>query len=434
MEKNDYGVFTIDFSDLFAFLVKKVFIIIMVCVLSTLIGVGLHLYFAGSDKSLEKYDFELKEFNDVLNLANSKLKATNSSRLAMIESRKEDPIFDLYDADNVFESTVSFFIDTNEEAVVSDSGSLIYPGLERLSAFFSSVNLKEIVGSDFKNEYLKRLILLSAKNNHITITVYHQSADMALSWAERVYDALYGFSSDGQSWKISGKTVYTELYLGQYIIDYVSKYDNELAEIEKSIIEQTKSLKELEAKRPSRYHFLKYAVIGFVLGGFLCVQFIILNYIKRNPVANSFYAEKKTRRPFIGALFPKSFLLDKLARAIIGERKYFSESEAIDYIKGNIRNTSLKEDSVKNVAILCSCKSKDVEKKVKTIESILSEFGCKATLVTDVSVNPESADVVSSTDAVILLERQWVSQWKLVGVSMDLAERFDKPVVGFVLC
>ena len=161
---------------------------------------------------------------------------------------------------------------------------------------------------------------------------------------------------------------------------------------------------------------------------------LVFVFIKNNPVTHSFIAEKKIGKPRLGVVFAANGIFDKFARIIIGERKYNSEPDAIDFIRSNIKTTELSKESKVKVAILCSCSEKAVAKQAMILESVISELGCKATLVTDVSVNPESSIVVDGTDAVILLERQWVSQWKLVGVSMDLAERFNKPVVGFVLC
>lgn len=433
MSKTPYEPVVINITDFIAFLVKKVIVILIICVICTVLAIGIHYFMANKEKAIEKYNLELEEYSSTFNAAKNKLDSLVISRDNISKSMKEDPAISLFDSGAIFVSNLSFFIRSEDDVIVSDSGSLIYPNQEKLSVFFDSIDMSKVLGVDSKKEYLNKLILFSAQRNHIEITAYNNSKESASNWAEKVYDVLSEYSNN-QGWEISDLNSYTESYYGPYINDIVDEYNDSLADFNKKIIEQTRAVKDLSSRQPHPYHFLRFAVIGFVLGGFISVLAFFIRFVQMNFVTRSFTVENKTGKQFLGSFWSSGNIFDKLARRIIGERKFSSESEASEFIKGNIRNTSLKDNAIKNVAILCSCKSKDVEKQAKSLESVLSEFCCKATLVTDISVNPESADVVSSTDAVILLERQWVSQWKLVGVSIDLAERFDKPVVGFVLC
>ena len=433
MNKTPNNPVVIFVSDVFAFVIRKALLVLVICIIGAFLSVGVHYVLANSEKAQEKYNLELEEYTSNLEETKNKLEVSDSTRRNLVASMEEDPAVAFYKGGKVFESKSSFVISSDDESLISDNGGILYPNQEKLEAYFLSLDLSGLLGVSVKKTYLDSLILFSAQKNHIVVTAYSDSLETASSWCNIVFEKLEKYA-DEQGWTLSNKSINTEPYFGDYIVKIIDDYNQLLAKQEKESIQLGKTLRDMEAKRPSPLHILRFFVLGFVLFGFVSLFIIIVIFVKKYPISKSFVADKMIGAPFLGALFAANHFFDKLARGIISERKFASESEAIEYIKGNIRTTSLKDDSVKNVVILCSCKSKDVEKQAKTLESILAEFGCKATLVTDVSVNPESADVVSSTDAVILLERQWVSQWKLVGVSMDLAERFDKPVVGFVLC
>lgn len=433
MTKKDYDSLSIDITDVFAFILKKMVLIIVMCTIGALIGVGFHYLISSSEKAMDEYSIVLNDYNSSLSSAKSSLVVLQNKRNAILEAQKEDPVMDIYNSGSSYLGTISFLIRSDDDLVVSDSGVILYPNQERLTGYFDSIDLCETLKSDSKQKYLKAIVKFSAKNNVGTIIVYNVNQEKVSAWGESIFEVLQKYSEE-QGWRLIKTFESFEVYSGQYLLSIVEEYNKSIKDLDKELYEQTRTIRDLEGNKPSPFHFVRYGIMGFVLGGFFCIIILLFEFLQKNTITQSYSIDKRIGIPFLGALFASCSFFEKLARKIIGERKYSSEADAVEFIRGNIRNTSLKEESVKNVAILCSCKSKDVEKQANTLESVLSEFGCKATLVSDVSVNPESADVVSSTDAVILLERQWVSQWKLVGVSMDLAERFNKPVVGFVLC
>ena len=434
MNKTPYEPILISFSDLFGYVIKKAVTIVLLCIVGAMAGIGINYFSSNTAEARAKYEDLLMKYNDSVSDSKNNLKVLESIQFNYLEAKNNNPLFKLYESNEVLVCTLSFSTGSDETVIITDDKEIIYPKCEELLSYYDSINLNKVLGVNIKSEYLKSLIRLTSKGSIITIVAYNQDGDVAQSWVEKVYQELSRYATKKQGLVINGYEINTESYYGQYINNSVKEVNDSLTEVNKSILTENQNLKELNSSRPKQFQFVKYAIIGFIFGGFIGLFVMIFAFIRLNPVTNSFISEKKIGKPFLGALFLSDNLFEKIARAIIGERHYLSEPEAVDFIKGNIRNTALKENSNKSVAILCSCKSRDVEKQAKTLASVLSEFGCKTTLVTDVSVNPESADVVSSTDAVILLERQWISQWKLVGVSMDLAERFGKPVVGFVLC
>ena len=433
MNNNPNELVTIDLMEFFAFLVRKVLIVILVCLLFSALAVSFHFVVSGSEEAREDYEYEYNNYLATISNKKNQLDVLKNKRKILNDSFQKRPVFDLYEKGNVFKYSISFYISDDDKMIILDSGDILFPSQEQLLTFFESLDLKRILDVDIDNQGLREIITLSASRNFCNLSVFQSDEVIAKKWAESIYDVILNYASGEKQWILNNRIDNSEPYSGQEIVDLVESEFIILSEYDELIVEQSSELKELELKPPKQFHFLKYAVIGFVIGGFVGILFLLFSYVRKNLLTKSLIDEKKIGLPFLGALFVSN-VLDKIARKIISERKFSSETEAIEYIKGNIRNTILKDSSANNVAILCSCKSKDVEKQAKTLESVLSEFGCKTTLVTDVSVNPESADVVSSTNAVILLERQWVSQWKLVGVSMDLAKRFNKPVVGFVLC
>lgn len=434
MNRNTYNPIIIDLSDIIAFALKKFLLIVIFCVICMALSIGVHFISANSEGSIEKYNTELEEYESALNNAENMLDVLESRKSGIIQSREEDPVSELYNSKSVYVSKITFKISSEDDMVISESGTLIYPNQDSLLGFFNSLNLSGVLGCNIKNDYLRNLVLVSAQANYIEIMVYNQDQDVSRNWAGKIYDELYSFATVDYDWTVSGKADSTESYYGQYVVSIVEKYNSSLVELEELITKQTKEIKALKSQRPGRLHLVRFAAIGFVAGGFLCLAVLVLIYVKRNPVTKTFSAEKKIGKPFLGALFADNDLFDKVARSVIGERKYQSENEAIEYLRSSIRNNTASLQGNGVVSILCSCSGKLVEKQVSAVESALKEAGFTAAVVTDAPTNPESSDIIKGSDAVVILERQWMSQWKLVFVDLELAERCEKPVIGFVLC
>ena len=434
MEKSPYTPIVFDLTDILAYLVKKALIIIVVCFLCGFIGVGINYLSSKSETAMEKHRQELDEYNTLLANTKNKLATLQSMRANTIELRENDPVLDLSSSEDVFVCKISFFINAEDDIIVSDSGLLIYPNQEQMKVYFDSLNLNQILDPNIKSNYLNRLVLFSSQGNNIVINAYNQNKDVASVWAEKVYQELQEFAVAEQGWIIINKTESVESYNGLYLVNLVNEYNDELARTDKSISETMKEVKALEASKPSNLHPLRFFVIGFVLGGGLTVMILLLGHISKNPVTKSFIAEKIIRKPFIGALFSEKKLFDRLARRVIGERIFLSESDKIDFIKNNIRNSFIDGQKKESVCILCSCDARHVEEQSKNLQSIFSEFGCRSELVVNASTNPNATNAVIRSDAILLLERQWESKWRAVHLSVELAERFDKQIIGFVLC
>ena len=434
MEKSHYSPIVFDLTDIIAFLVKKALIIVIVCFLCGAIGVGFNYLSSRSETAMEKFSQELDEYNKTLTNAKNSLDSLQRMRVSTIEAKENDPVLDLNEAKDVFVCKISFFISSEEDVIITEYGSIIYPNQEQMRIYYDSLNLSQVLDSDAKSSYLSRLVLYSAQGNNTIITVYGQSKDVAMSWAEKVYQELRAYAEDVQGWKIINRNDVIDSYDGLYIVNMVEEYNNTITELDNKIKDMTKEVKTLLTSRPSNLHPLRFFAIGFILGGGLIVLVLLLSHISRNPVTKSFIAEKIIQKPFIGALFSDKGLFDRLARRVIGERRFQSESDEIDFIRHNIKNSFLSEQKIGSVCILCSSSEKNVGTKAKTLESILSESGYKTELVVDASTNPNSTDAVIRSDAVLLLESQWKSKWSAVSLSMELAERFDKQIIGFVLC
>lgn len=434
MNKTPYEPIVINLADYFAFIVKKIVLVILFCFVSAALLLAFHYVSAGSEKAVEEYNFELESYNMAIEQIKDSLASLESRRASIDKAKQEDPASLIYDTGHCFISSVSFFISSENDVIISDGGVIVYPNQEKLISFFNSLNLSKTLGYDCKNEYLRKLVLVSGSNNHITITAYNQNKDDSEKWVGRVFDELYKYATEDNGWNVNGKTEFSEQYYGEYIIDIVDDYLSSLSELNDGIIKLTKELKDLQPTIPRQYHFLKFAVIGFIAGSLIAALILLLEYIKMNPVTRSFIAEKKTGSVFLGALFIANDIINKVSRSIIGERDFKSEASELEFIRENIRNTILPDKSIKSLAILSSCQEKSVEKAYRNLESVFSELGYEITLVSDAAVNPNSTHVISCSDVVVLLERQWVSQWKNVEISMNLVERFNKSVLGFVLC
>ena len=433
MNKTPYEPIVISLLDVFAFFVKMFLFILIFCIVFAGISIGFHYFTAQTEKAYEKYDEELADYNAVFQSAKDSLELMNSKKQAIIESINEDPVFDLYSAQSVYVCDIDFFIRAENDTVISESGVTLYPNQEKLLGVFESLDLASVVGSDYKNDYLKQLVIISAQRNHFKIKVYGASIDIVNSWAKSIFDVLSKFA-EGEHWTIDGITSFAETYYGRYIFDIVEGKNSSLSALVNDIIKQSKTIEDLKAEKPHLFHFLKFFVIGFVIGGFISVLILFIIFVMRDPVTKSFTAQKKIEKPFLGALFVDNSFFDKLARCIIGERKYASQSESLTVIGNSVKQSGLGDKKVSKIALVSSVKGKQVENQIKVLESLFSDLGYKVTTVLDVTINSNSPGFISDSDAVVIVERQWFSKWKHISVSMEMAERFNKEIIGFVLC
>lgn len=197
-------------------------------------------------------------------------------------------------------------------------------------------------------------------------------------------------------------------------------------EVELSTLEQV----EQTGKKP--YLFAKYAVIGFLAGGFVSLMCIVIAFISSEPVTSSEDSKHRLKSPLLGALFTDNCGLEKLARKALGEVCWADKTTALRWFEENLDSTVLPDKA--KVAVLYSGNNTKAVEASKEIIAVMNKKGYEVSFTENAALNPETNSRVQACDVVLLFEKQWTSKWKDVCADVEIAQRFEKNIAGFVLC
>ena len=207
---------------------------------------------------------------------------------------------------------------------------------------------------------------------------------------------------------------------------------NDITRLESSLKAKQEELKNLTYPTPASTFSAKYAVIGFLAGGFISVVVLLVVMIGANYVTSSSDAEERLKAPLIGALYADKTFLDGVARSMMRERTWKNDEDGIKWFKQNL-NSSVLPDGAK-VCLLYSGSDKKAVSVLSQASSILSEKGYKVSSVSDAFKNPDSNAAIENCDTVILLERQFKSKWSCVNAVVNTVARYGKKVCALILC
>lgn len=427
--KNDKEM-VIYIIDIAAFLVKKILVIALCSILGLVITLCLHIISSNTDNKTEKYLREASDYE--LNLRNLNTQRNNLIEYKSIlqKQKAEDPIVLMNDGRTIFLSSIMLSLSYSDEKKENLEKSLSAI-TSTINAFIKSMDYAGLINSSISNQYLKQFVELEGDEGVYSIMIYTDDVLIPSKLAEYVFNDISDFVNSRNDLKLVEINMTTDLYSGTKILKEASLYDSKIIEQDKLIGEKTKEILELESNPITKYHFARYAVIGFIVGAFLSSVFLIFSFVQKNLLTSSFKVENRIEKPFLGAIFSDKGLFDVISRNLIGERKFKNDSDAKSFLEGNIRSV-LKNASC--VAILSTSHKKNILKASDAIHSTLEQLGYKALFVSDSTNNPEASAVVEEADVVLLLEEQWKSRWILVDYNYTLCERFGKPIGGFILC
>ena len=217
--------------------------------------------------------------------------------------------------------------------------------------------------------------------------------------------------------------------------DDYSKAAGLFSSLDKSVKDLEKEVEELEnqakATKPS-YSIAKYAIIGFLAGGFVSLIYIVFAFVVSEPVSRSEDSKIRLKAPLLGAVFSENGCFEKLSRKAMGEVCWKDKATALMWFEENLDSTVF-PDKAKIAVLYSGCNAKALE-TAKEVLAVLKKKGYEASFTENASLNPETNSKVQNADAVLLFEKQWTSKWKDVCACEEIAQRFDKKVAGFVLC
>lgn len=427
MDQENYT--KISLVDIFAYFVKKFWVLLIGALIGMVLLLSYHYISSNSakkiedyEKSLSKYRVELSSLESTLNNLNLKLELAN-------EVESTSPFFS---DKQIYVSRIMIAVESN---LVSDSESVSNAIGQEISSFWDNLDLAATIGSDLDNDLLKASIIFERAGLSASIMVYSEDKTTAEEYATSIVDAFVSYYNARENLSIGSKRIVTFVASKSEIARIREQFISDKADIQTSVFDTESEIKAMKKGFPSKYHPLKYALIGFFVGAFFVAVILGIGFVIRNPITSSFSTEKELGISFLGALFIDNKLFSKLARKIIGERSFKDNDEAIDYLKSSFSSKSfVASDSKKTITLLSSLNEVEVDSKADEIMSILKEEGFKAAFVGNSSENPLTIKALEKNDSVILLVRQWNSKKQLAKLNKDLVSKMDKKVLGFIIC
>lgn len=424
------------YLDLLAYLIKHFALIVVVCFIGMIISIGLHYRSENTSESIEKYNRSVSEY--ATNLSSLNVQKTNlTNRKNILEKQKsEDPAVLMSDGRSIYEKTIFISVALNDHS--SNSSVNIEKTYDTitstLKAYLNSIDIAGIINSSISNTCLQSIWELDGGEGLYTIKIYTDDQLVPESIAEYFMGSISSFIDSRDEMRLVNISMQSNLYSGPRFIKAVEKYDDEIIELNSKIKEKSDEILSLEKTPVTRYHFIRYSLIGFIIGGFFSILLLVSFLVLRNPITSSFKAERIIEKPFLGFVFKNDGIFDKMSRKMIGERQFKDINEAENYLRNSINNnfSMIPKDSA--VVILSTAKEKLVLEPGERLCALLKESGFNVEFLPDSADNPDVLCDLKKADAVLLLEKQWTSKWTLIEYNYNLSERFEKPVIGFVLC
>ena len=428
----------ISLVDIVALCFRK-FVTLLICALiGTALVLGYHIVSANSEKSKAAYEVSLQKYNAQLQAAEDNLEYLQVRKAELLKRNAENPI-STYESEPTYRSELVFVVTSDEEPLVAMDGTRVYNTVVSINSFWNTLDLPHLVDSQSKNEYIRQFIKfenvsVSVNGFVFRITAYSaRNAEQADNYTQKVYEALSDYIKTISVVKTCTiQSTHNEAYTGSLFIDIVNRQLSEIAEIDSKIFEQMDSIKDLKKEAPSQYHYAKYAVIGFLAGGFVSLMVLVVGFVSSNPLTSTEDAKRRIKAPVLGAMFCEKDALNKIARNVMGERVFKDEASAISWLENNL-DSSVLPDKAK-VAILYSGKDAKAKQTFEAVNKVFTDKGYSVSFSDEVTVNPNAMTAIQNSDVVVLFEKQWTSKWKNIKAETDLAERYGKKVAGFIIC
>ncbi|MBQ3831309.1 MAG: hypothetical protein II813_10420 [Spirochaetales bacterium] len=422
----------ISFGDFFAYCVKKFLILVVGAIIGMVLFLGFHLVSSNSEKKTNEYNSRMVNYQNNLEIKEKTLENLKSKLEFINELHAENP---LLQSDDVFRSRVIISPKSQNDVIITDSGLIVSETLMKIDAIWDGIDLSTVLGSNLDSDILKTFIVYTNNGAVSEIVVYGQSMEASITFASKIKDHLSLFLKEQGDEDAVFSSIETSKASKDYINEQNQHYISTKSDLLMQIEEVESSINELRKSIPSKYHITKNAVLGFFLGGIVSLIILIIGFISRNPITSSFSTEKELSVPFLGAMFIEKGFFAALARRIIGERLFINKDDSENFIRSVISGNSFSEiRNAKSIAVVSSVREKEIGFSFKKICSILEESGYHVVFVYESMNNSKMIDAIESSDAVVLIEKQWVSRKQLIKASIDFVGRMGKKAIGFFIC
>lgn len=429
-QNNSYSVISI--VDLFAYCVKKFWVLLFGALIGLVLLLSYHIYDSNTEKKVESYNKEVARYNEKLQAEEQSLRILNDDFQFVVKVYAQNPLFGSGD---VYSAVVLFSVDSKKEVKITENGMIVSEIGQRIEKIWDTLDLSLIVGSNVESDVLKTSISFSSNGLMFMIQAYSDSKEVADAYATRVFDYFSSILEEDDENSISFMNASVSKVSKEEINNQIKGIVSRRASIMSQIVKIEDEIKSSKRNSPSKYHFFRFSALGVIAGGLVSLLCVAIGFVSKNPITSSFSMEKNLSMQFLGSMFVDNGVLTKISRRIIGERKFKNDREAEEFIKNTISSKYFcSDDKVRKITVVSSQDQKFIKDAGERISKILNDCGYNAEVLTCSANNPDLANTIENSDAIVLLERQWITKTQLVKSTLTYMNSCGKSVLGFFLC
>lgn len=231
----------------------------------------------------------------------------------------------------------------------------------------------------------------------------------------------------------TGEQVDTELLIRQQSVrENVGSLQKSLADFSKSLQEIQPPVDEHTAGN-SEKAMLKYAVLGFLGGGFAAVFFVCVMYVLNDRVVSDKEIINRFRLKSLGVFSktPKKRafgFVDNWLHRLAGDDKSWSDKAVLEMIITNINNYA----ASKNVLFITGQASQElIDKVCAQLCSALPEV--RFVSERDMIANASARRRMAECEAIVLVEERAISKYSGIKQELEIARNVGVEVVGVIV-
>lgn len=450
MNKENRMSDAVTFPELVAVLVKNIYkVIACTLVFAVLLGAyGILWYYVLAENPDEEYEVALADYETTKQNLEASIERT-SMDLAHQREYIEDSLLMQINPYNKVSTTLAIAISGIDDSDVNDSFAAYETPISYMttrimnqySILWNQMSLQEIVkgttleGSEEK--YLREVISFEVADGGVmNIRVDGQT----VAECEKTINAIVDVFKTNKQMVESGSYRHAFTMLSQPVtktsidleLEKLQLDNNELLETyEKNIVDYRKSLLELEA--PSNdagwRGIIVKAIIGGVIGCVLgCVWFVFF-HMTDSKVTGAAHVTDRFDLEHLGTLGNPKGKIDRLVNRLQKEKVWSDRKMALEYLE---ENGGLTLADAKNLVLVSDVADME-ESTVAELVNALRSNGRNVSFVTDLQMQATSLAAVRQADAVVLVERPFVSKTKDMQANIATVKKIGKPICGFVL-
>ncbi len=474
--QNSYkeDVVEIDLKELFIRLIEKAWQIILVAIIVAALLGGFKFVKSYKDyrafqqeqmqESASDTEDAVKLYETQKTAYEERLEALQNFILRQQQYMSESTLMNI-DVDNFYEATLSYYITTNyqidpelsmqnpdkTQSVINSYRALLTSG-----EFYQFVG--ERVSESIAPKYLQELITISNGDNGIlNITI----VDSSITRVQEVMEALEQFMEEQQS-KVESlvaehelSLLYASVYNSQNADEMeganagsqqaqilqkqldasntINNYQNQITDVQKKLDALAEPSEAVTSKKDVLKDGVKFAIIGFVLGGFLSVAYYALIFILSNPVVDE---ETVTRRLGLVVLgsekrFNKKGILNRINMILSGDKERQENLEqTCSFAAENIKAMLQSGDSAESILFLGSIAS-DTQVVVENIKTQMN--GVSVSSVGDILTDENAVKDLKDATDLVLVEKKGAVSYERIHKEIRKLQLLKKNIRGIIL-